>query len=236
MPKTNRRKPRLGPRDNDIFEHVSRYRLTTREVLHRLFFAEVEMNAVTKVTSRLCRDGFLNRYDLYPSRSYFVLGGEGARFLGISKKRTEAMGVQSLPIEYATLAYCTAAPGRERLTRRELQEHHPQYLVSGVDSSHYYLDHDGEKARLAYIRVDCGGSADHVIRKCRGDLEERQEHEAFAALIERNQFLIAVATGRAEKAAAIHESLKRHQWPIRFRIEVIPELVNLIPRFAVGQD
>lgn len=234
MSTTHRGRPRLGPRDNDIFEHLGRYRLTTREVLHRLFFDELELNAVTKVTSRLCRDGFLNRFELYPSHSYFVLGGEGARVLGVTKKRTEAMGVQSLPIEYATLAYCTAKPGRERLTRQELQEHHPQYLAPGIDASHYYLDHDGEKARLAYIRVDCGGSADHVVRKCRGDLEERQEHPPFAELIGRGQFLIAVVTGRAEKAAAIHEALKRHSWPIRFRIEVIPELVGLIPRFAGG--
>lgn len=224
------RRARLGPRDDEIFEHVLRYRLTTREVLHRLYFAECEPNAVTKVTSRLCRHGLLNvhRFDAAGARSYYLLGPEGARLLGASRKRIEPLGVQALPIEYGTLLFCTAAEGRERLTRRELQEHHPEYLVPGLDASRYYLDRDGETTRLASIRVDCGGGVDHVVRKCRGDLGERQRHDPFARLIERGQFLIAVVTARAEKAEAIRAALRRHHWPIRFRVEVVPELAPLI--------
>jgi hypothetical protein len=121
MTRTQVRHVRLGPRDHDIFDHVRRYRLTTRDVLHRLFFPEVKPNAVTKVTSRLCDSGFLNRFDLYESRDYFVLGAEAARLLGVPQKRTEGLGVQALPIEFATLLYCTGAGDRERLTREELQ-------------------------------------------------------------------------------------------------------------------
>jgi hypothetical protein len=230
------RRPRLGPRDNDIFEHVLRYRLTTRDVLHRLYFADAEPNAVTKVTSRLCKHALLSahRFETFPSRSYYALGPEGARLLGVSSKRAKPLGVQALPIEFATLMYCAADSGRERLTRRELEEHHPHYLVPGVDAGRYYLDREGETTRLAYIRVDCGGAVDHVVRKCRGDLEERQGHASFASLIERGQFLIAVVTGREEKATAIREAIRRHQWPIRFRVEVVPELLQLMPRVDGG--
>ena len=66
--------PRLGDRDYEIFEHLTRYHITTREVLRRLFFSDSEENAVTKVTSRLTLHGYLNRYELYPPRTYFVVG------------------------------------------------------------------------------------------------------------------------------------------------------------------
>lgn len=230
MVRTQTRHVRLGPRDHDIFEHVRRYRLTTREVLHRLFFPEVKPNAVTKVTSRLCEAGFLKRFDLYESRDYFVLGPEAARLLGVSAKRTEELGVQALPIAYATLLFCTGAGDRERLTREELRTHHPSILVPGVDASHYYLDRDGGKTRLTALRVDCGGPPDHVARKCREDLDRRLEHPAFRDLVANDQFMIAILTGREEKAGAIHEALKRREWPNRFRLSVIPELVSLITR------
>jgi hypothetical protein len=230
MPQTESRHVRLGPRDHDIFEHVRRYRLTTREVLHRLFFPEVKPNAVTKVTSRLSQSGFLKRFDLYESRDYFVLGPEAARILGVPHKRTEELGVQALPIEYATLLFCSGAGDRERLTREELKAHHPSILVPGVDSSHYYLDREGGKTRLTSLRVDCGGPPDHVARKCREDLDRRLEHQAFRDLVANGQFMIAILTGREEKASAIHESLKRHQWPIRFRLSAIPELIHLMTR------
>lgn len=234
MPPTPTKHVRLGPRDHDILDHVVRYRLTTREVLHGRFFPEVKPNAVTKVTSRLCAGGFLKRFDLYESRDYFVLGIEASRMLGVPAKRAEELGVQSLPIEYATLVYCAGAGDRERLTREELQKYHPSILVPGVDATRYYLDREGGKTRLSSIRVDCGGPPDHVVRKCREDLDRRLEHDAFRDLVARDQFMIAVLTGKKEKTDAIGEALKRSDWPIRFRLAVIPELVHLITRLERG--
>ena len=46
-----------------------RYRLTVPDVLHKLFFSDSELNAVTKVTSRLVLHNYLNRYELYDPRS-----------------------------------------------------------------------------------------------------------------------------------------------------------------------
>jgi len=114
---------------------------------------------------------------------------------------------------------------------REIQERHPQFLQPKLDSSHYYLDNDGETVRLGYIRVDHGGPPDHVVRKCREDLEQRYEHQAFRELIDGGRFLIAVVTAREEKKHAIHEALGRHRWSIRFRIEVVSDLLHLITRF-----
>jgi len=225
------KRPRLGDRDYDIFQHVMRYHMTTREVLHRLFFDDSDPNAVTKVASRLVLHEYLKRHEMYPPRTYFVLGPEATRLVGVSQKRSSPLGPLALAREFATLAFCCLAPEpRVRLTVREVQEIHPQLLQPGLDSSHYYLDNDGTTTRLAYIRVDCGGPVDHIVRKCREDIRDRYQHEAFRQYIDNDRFMIAIVTARAEKAAAIHEALKRHQWNCRFRLETVPELANLITR------
>ena len=49
----------IRKRDRAILDHILRYRLTTNAVLHRTLFPEQSMNAVTKVTARLCQRGLL---------------------------------------------------------------------------------------------------------------------------------------------------------------------------------
>lgn len=230
MSKKRSRRPRLVDRDYEIFEHVMRYRMTTREVLQRLFFADSELNAVTKVTSRLVEHGFLNRYELYPSRSYFTLGAKSASFLGIGHKKTRDLGPLAKAREFGVLSYCCLTERlRERLTVRELSEFHPELLLGGLDNSHYYLDNDDELTRLAYIRVDLGGSVDHILRKCRDDIAARIKHEAFEHLMNNRRFAIAIITAREEKVEKIREATeKRQDWPVDFRIEAVPELVELV--------
>jgi hypothetical protein len=232
MPRKLTKRPRLGDRDYEIFQHLLRYRLTTREVLHRLLFADSEINAVTKVTSRLTKHGYLNRYELYTPRSYFVLGPQAAKILGVSPKKTNSLGPLALAREYGNLAYCCLAESpRERLLVSEIRERDPKFLQAKLDSSHYYLDDDGETVRLGYIRVDLGGPPDHVVRKCTEDLEDRYVHTGFRELIDQGRFLIGIVTGREEKKETIRDALRRHRWPIRFRVEVVSDLVHLIARF-----
>lgn len=222
---------RLGDRDYEIFEHILRYHMTTREVLHRLFFSDSDPNAVTKVLSRLTEHEYVRRYEMYPQRSYYVLGPEATKLLGCSPKRFEPLGPLALAREFAVLAYCCLSNDkRVRLTVREVAQIQADLLQPKLDSSHYYLDDDGTARRLAYIRVDCGGSADHIVRKCREDIRRRERLAAFAPYINSQRFLISLVTAREEKAAVIHEALKRQQWPCLFRIETVPELAQLITR------
>ena len=51
MPRRLKKQPtRLQDRDYELLEHVLRYRVTTREILHRLFFSDSEPNAATLAT------------------------------------------------------------------------------------------------------------------------------------------------------------------------------------------
>ena len=222
-------RPRLGDRDYEIFEHIMRYRLTTREVLHRLFFLDSAPNAVTKVTSRLVEHEYLNRFELDSRRSYFVLGPAAAKVLGISVKKTKQPGALALARDYAILAYCfDGETVRERMTVREVNERYPSLMRAKLDSSHYYLDNDGTVTRLAYMNTDLGGSPEHLLSRCREALDARMPLPAFKTIIDQDRFLIALITCSDEKKAAIEDALKRHTWPVRFRIGVVPDLVQLI--------
>lgn len=233
MPRKPAKRPRVSDRDYEIFQHLMRYRITTREVLHKLFFSDSDLNAVTKVTSRMTTHGYLCRYDLYTPRSYYVLGPEAARLLGISQNKTKDVGPQALYTEYGTLAYCCLSETpRERMLVREVRERYPELLHRKIDSSHYYLDNDGQTTRLAFIRADHGGSPDHVARKCRQDIDSRRPILPFQRLLIEDRFLIGIVTPTEEKAAAIREVLARQTWPCRFRVEVVPDLIQLMARLS----
>ena len=169
---------------------------------------------------------------MYPQRSYYVLGPQATKLLGVSVKRFEPLGPLALAREFATLAFCCLSDEkRVRLTVREIRDRHPQLLQPKLDSSHYYLDNDGEKTRLAHIRVDCGGTVDHILRKCYADVRQRERYPAFAQLLGERLFLIAIVTARPEKAASIREAIQRTDIRCRFRVEIVPELAQLITRF-----
>jgi hypothetical protein len=45
---------KLSDRDRKILQHVKQYRITTFDVLHRLFFADKKPDAVVSTLRRLC--------------------------------------------------------------------------------------------------------------------------------------------------------------------------------------
>lgn len=224
---------RLSDRDFDIFEHLSRYRMTTREVLHRLFWEDSEINAVSKVTSRLVHFGFLNRYELYPRRPYFRLGPPAARLLGINAKHCKPLGVQDRPIEFGILDFCCGGEDRrKRLKVRDVAKDNPDLLSKNLLSNRYYIDDDNDTKRLGFVHVDCSGDAAHVARSCNEQLEKRYVHEAFRQLIDQDRFVIAIVMATEAQKESITDALNRRTWPhpVPFRLHVAPDLTHLICR------
>jgi hypothetical protein len=226
----NRRLARLGDRDFEIFEHIARYRLTTPDFLHRVFFNDgSQLNAVTKVTSRLTRQRFLNRWELFGSNAYFVLGPLAIGYLPVSRRRTAELGGQALPHEFAMAAFCLRSQvTRKRLTVSELSKNPGQLVQKGVDNSHYFLEETDGVTRLGHFVLDLGGDAAYVARKCAEQIELRQRRPPLRQLIDSRRFLLGIATGTEEKKAEILRVLGAASWPVEFRIEVVPELVPLV--------
>ena len=236
MTRHSTRNARLQDRDCDILNHVMRYRLTTPEVLHRLFFSDSDRNAVTKVTSRLCEHEFLQSHSLYASFTYFTLARHGAKFTGLASNKLGPLGPQALFREYGTLAFCCLSDTpREKLRVRDVAAQFPAALARKLDCSHYYVDHDGEHKRLGYIWVEAGGTIDHIARTVRQDIiEQRRSVPLLREYIDSQRFVVAVVTCSPEKKAEIAQALNKILTPVFFRIEAVPELVHLLPSFRHG--
>ena len=82
---------------------------------------------------------------------------------------------------------------------------------------------------LELVRVDLGGPADHVARKCVADLNERYRLREFSRLVAQHHFRLVVITATREKAAAVRQALERHDlFPgLPVHLPVVPQLLSL---------
>ena len=223
-PETRRR---LTIRDRQIVEHVGRHRLTTVEVLRRTVLTGLSRNAVTKIVTRLCDTDYLQKYTLLHPTQYFVLGAAGANLFGLGLHRTTPLGPQSLPMDYAVLIYATLGKySRIRLTKAEVLQRCPWLDPALADAPHCA---DEQHGVLELVRVDLGGPADHVARKCVADLNERRRLRDFSLLLAKGGFRLVIITATKEKATAVRQALDRHDWPdgLLIHFSVVSQLLSL---------
>lgn len=232
MVRKRTKNPRLSDRDWEILDLILRYRIVTAEILHGLYFDDSEPNAVTKVTSRLVRHGFLARHRFLSQRSYFTLGKEACKILGASSKKTQSLGPQALATEFGMLAFCfQTKPYRKRLKVTDIHRHDDTLIARGLDSSHYYFDisEDGTK-RFGLVRVEQGSTPSLIARRCDHELRKRLKIPSFKRLINNDQFVITVVTSTEQKKEEIHIHLRKRRWRVQLRISVVPELIQLNAR------
>lgn len=220
-------------RDLEILKHVARYRITTPEVLQKLFFSDSERNAVTKVTSRLTEHRFLASHKLYDRNVYFTLGHAGAKAMGISPGKIRPLGVQSLFRELGILLFCCRAEQpRERMKFSEFVKEFPTLVVSKRDV--YYLDREPHAdkviVRLAIIWVEGAGAVDHVRRHVVDEIiEPRLVMTDYQRLIGGKLFVVAVVTVSNEKQASLKQTFNAVPTQVIIRVEAVPELIHLTP-------
>lgn len=222
---------RLTTRDREIVEHVVRNRISTNEVIQRQFFDGAHATSVTRATARLCASGWLSAYPLIYPTKYYIPGKLAASAYGLPIGRTYPLGPQSLPTEYALLEYVAAnAQHISRLTSDDIQSRLPWYAAEWLLAPHCERSL-AERRTLELVRVDLGGPADHIARKCRRDIGQRHKAVEFAELISRQEFSLVIVTGSTQKAAAIQSALEEHRWPeqLTFRIAVFVSLIPLLP-------
>ena len=208
---------RIRKRDKAILDHILRYRLTTNAVLHRTLFPEQSMNAVTKVAARLCQRGLLRRYPLVPPETYFTVGPEAVRQFGVPSRRTEPLGPQSLPIDYAVLIYAThGKQACRRMTSDELTSY-MSWLPDELTRTPYCVSNGG---RLDLIRVDLGGSPQHVARKAAADLSARLSIPELAELAATAKFQLVILTTTDDKARLISSAFDSLGWSDNVRIHL----------------
>ncbi|MCR9296204.1 MAG: hypothetical protein NXI32_26110 [bacterium] len=214
-------------RDYEILQHLARYRLTTREVLHSLFFSDSDISAVSKVTTRLCDNGLLNRYTL-GNRVYFVVGSTGAKLVGVKEDKTKAMNLQAFIDNFAFLQFCfTNDKARERLLVSEVQRYLGTLEGKGLRPSMFFVDAENG-GNLAAVRVDHGAQSAHILRKLREYLERVVTNPKIAQLIRERRYLLYILTSTEEKRVDLLDSWTRQPWPVAVRVEVVPGLAPIV--------
>ena len=229
---------RLTERDEEILEHLRRYRISTKEVLHGLFFEDSEPAAVLKVMRRLTQVGLASTHNPDGLPQYFRVGPEYIRLRGLSRKSCYPHGVQALPIHLGILLLCCTGDRRpERLTNSEIARNNPEILLGKKSRVNYlrYLNPATEKNELCIGRVDLGGPPHHVARQCERDIERLSKNEAILALMLKGQFAMEVVTVSREKAEQIAESIRGRKFVVPFRLSVEPSLAPYIVRLPTSR-
>ena len=214
----------MQKRDEQILQLTDRFRLGTNMAYRQVLFEKQSLNAVTKVTARLCQQGWLRRYPLIPPEDYFTLGPTAVRSLGYANRRSEPLGSQSLPIDYAVLLYGTHGQ-RTRLLKTELTGAFP-WLPDELTHLPHCRSSSGV---LELIRVDLGGSPQHVAKKAAADCSARWELDEFRKLVEQQRFQMVILTTTPSKARLIRQAVEAASWNdrVRLHLAIIPRLTLL---------
>jgi hypothetical protein len=220
-------------RDLLIVQHVARHRLTTNEVLRRLVAPNAKLNAMVKVTSRLCRLQMLQKFPLAHPQTYFTLTSKACRQIGVATSRSLPLGPQSLPSEFATLLYCTYGERyHQRLMNHEIRERFPWFPAG---HNHLICCRDlteMQKPVMEWIRPDLGGPSHHIVRKTFRRLNVWVQSSAFNAALQQSHLRLVFLTATAQKAQCIQEAIQLHEWPQNtpIHLAVIPELLQIAGR------
>ena len=186
---------------------------------------------MTKVATRLVRQSRLARFTLRHPLVYFTLGEQEAKDRGTPAGRTQSLGPQTLPVQFAALAYAALGPKpHPRMTTHELQE-----LCPWLRRSCLSAPLPGYGARRECIGIASRRPAWHA-RSYRSQVRQRHPDapaaSQFGRLLHKRQFRLVITTGTSAKAAAIKAALNEHVWPdgLQLHLAVIPELLLLTAR------
>lgn len=214
----------MTERDKRILELMNRYRLGTNATLQRMAFEGQSLNAVAKVTARLSRQNYLNRYPLFPPQQYFTLGPRSIQQLGLPVRRSQPLGPQALPMDFAVLLYA-ASGNRIRLTAEELRQE-----ANWLPEQLLHLPHcKTENGLLELVRVDLGGSVRNIVKKLSRDCSVRNEMPEFQTLLAKGNFQLVILTTTNSKARLIRQAIEAMTWTagIRLHLAVVPNLAQL---------
>ena len=223
----------LTERDQEILEHVRRYRLTTTEALRKYFFPEAKAGAEKNVLRRLVGD-HLQARPLYAKKVYYQLTPSAARTLGEPEEVAEPLGPQALVRVYGVFAFCClGSRDKTVLTRREFISAFKEFAEQvDLTQSHYYLDYDSKTVRLGQIVVEQGGEYQRLITKCRRIIERGREIPGLQEIIADELMVIALILAEESKREALCAQLRKNPLPVWCRVEVAPELGYLMPHVA----
>lgn len=222
-----------GSRDRMILDDVVRFRLITTDWVHGRYLPDVRLNAVTKITRRLTREGWLTAHRLFQRRHYFTAGERLVRQQGIPPARIRPLGPQALVTHYAALRYCATrtagVPELQIATVEEVRNSFP-WMPQSFLARPQVIVGQGADCAWRLLRIDMGARSDHVARKVQRDINRLMREASFQSLLADGRFTQVILSPSAAKKRLVEQSLSERSWPrgIKFQIGFIPELFQLL--------
>ena len=228
-----RLRAQLGARDRRIIDEVLRLRVLSNEAVHALFLPKSSLNATTKVTARLVKQGWLNAYEFIDRCQYFVAGPKTVQSFGVPTSRVRPLGPQALATHLAMLDFVSRSiPRLQVMTDREIA-----LLVASEAESNRGIPHAVELAdstkMLRLVRVDLGGTPAHLVSKLNADIRSRVSNSQYANLIAAKKLVLVTLAPTETKKSLIETTIRRKSWPngLRFSVFVTPVLCQLLGGF-----
>lgn len=219
----------LPKRARGICEHVARYRLSTDDVLWKLFFPDAQsVNTVQKYVSGLIHDGWIDKFQSVNRRNIYVLG---KNFSQPRRCRGGAMfSEQTLPEAMAILYFCNSF-NHKRMTVRELRTVDEELALPGVRCSAYFVDEHGGLLGLSLMLVDRVNPVRRLVWKVRRLVGQRFKREAYRRWILARRFSVTILTAFPEQEKRIRETFAdgKHQGLVPVRVRLVPEYAPFLP-------
>lgn len=203
----------MTPRQTAILKHISRYGLTLRPVLDRLFFNGVERGCEKDIAAlrklkmlSVVENAVPDPENEHIRLSYYLLTRPATKILGVPSTRANKPGSESFPRNLAILWFCCMRKSlSHRLEKSELAElfadENPPIKVPYL----HCLVSNG-KHRLLNIYVP-GTSVPEAKRQLKNHLEEVQEIPRIAEAIREQQYGFIVLVESAELRDVLRKEL-----------------------------
>lgn len=215
----------LSERDQQILQHVERYRVTTDDILAELFFANSShATAVQKVASRLAADGWLRKSQPLLRRNVYSLGP--AYHQVNAAANTRPFTEQSLPPAIAVLYFCVRN-GHKRLSLDELRKIDARLLEGGRTRTLPCIgrEHAG-RLGIGMLVVDRNSPNRRVIWKLRRLVRQRITRPVYLAWIRSNRMSLTVIVPAEDRVELLAKEIQR-----KYKSE-IPISVVHVPEYA----
>jgi len=215
----------LPPFEQALIDHVARYRASTDDVLHELFFPDAKsLTTVQRSVTPMIAEGWLDKFHAIGRRNLYVLGRNFERSRA-QQGTTSGFSEQSLPAVLAILYFCVRNRHR-RLTVPELRSVDPRLCPRGLQNSAYFVERRPNKLGLSLMLADRGSPVRRLTWKVNRLIRQRANHEGYRAWMLDQRFSITILTAFPEKQAQLVAAFAKTNR------RLVPVHVALVPEFS----
>lgn len=199
--------PERPDRDEQLLEHVGRYRLSVRAVLRELFF-ETDAAAGNVIQRLLDQKRLQSRKVTNGGFSYYQPTLAECRRRKIPESRHEPLSAGPLHKALATLWFCCMSETkRKRVEEADLAAEFP-----GLSFKDPHCVESGDADRLYRLYVPGSTSGDaNVFRELRKDANDLYNHATAHAWLARGEFAFAVLVETPTRKAKLEEALAKER-------------------------